>query len=143
MTAAIVGPAVATVLLRVGTILPHTDFAIRLVDEVRYCGAGLDFVGVHWNGRVARSVGHSDVIAHGPFVVAKMLSIVPALAVVVSFRTRFVSPTYTPDDDRGALFRVSGEVVEEQCDGLVVVTLTATSATGPVLARVRAVVRNS
>ena len=38
---------------------------------VKYCGASGDFNVIHWNERIARSVGLPDVIAHGMFTMAQ------------------------------------------------------------------------
>ena len=54
----------------VGTELPAQTFPIRRVDLVRYAGASGDFNVIHWNERVATSVGLPDVIAHGMFTMA-------------------------------------------------------------------------
>lgn len=129
----------------VGATLPEQRFTISLADEVRYCGAGLDFVGVHWNLQVAQSVGLPHVVAHGPFVVAKALSVIELAAndpdSVLEYSARFLSRTFTPDDGRGASFAVDGVVEEVLGDDRVVVVLTVTSDDGPVLVRVRVVVR--
>ena len=56
--------------VEVGTELPAQTFPIRRADLVRYAGASGDFNVIHWNERVAQSVGLPDVIAHGMFTMA-------------------------------------------------------------------------
>ena len=54
----------------VGTELPEQTFRVTRADLVRYAGASGDFNPIHWNERVATSVGLPDVIAHGMFTMA-------------------------------------------------------------------------
>ncbi|MGH8862872.1 MAG: MaoC/PaaZ C-terminal domain-containing protein, partial [Jatrophihabitantaceae bacterium] len=51
----------------VGDQLPAQDFPILRYDLIRYAGASGDFNVIHWNERVATSVGLPNVIAHGMF----------------------------------------------------------------------------
>lgn len=41
-----------------------------------YCGATLDFASVHRNPRIARSAGMVHLVAHGPLIEAKALSLI-------------------------------------------------------------------
>ena len=50
--------------------LPPQTFRVTRADLVRYAGASGDFNPIHWNARVATSVGLPDVIAHGMFTMA-------------------------------------------------------------------------
>lgn len=126
-----------------GNRLPEKEFTVKLVDEVMYCGAGMDFVGVHWNLRVANSVGLPHVVAHGPMTVAKALTVIHDWAgdptAVISYDARFEAPVFVPDDGRGASYRVGGVVQEKLADNRVVVLLTVTSEDSRVLARVHCV----
>ncbi len=54
----------------VGDALPPLSAQLRRVDLVRYAGASEDFNPIHWNQRVATSVGLPDVIAHGMLTMA-------------------------------------------------------------------------
>jgi acyl dehydratase len=112
---------------------------------VKYCGASGDFNVIHWNERVARSVGLPDVIAHGMFTMAQAGRYVTDWAgdagALVEFGVRFSAPVVVPDDEVGAVIEVSGRV-EDKLDGnLVVLGLTARSGEAKVLTRARAVVR--
>ncbi len=112
---------------------------------VKYCGASGDFNVIHWNERIARSVGLPNVIAHGMFTMAQAGRYVTDWAgdagALVEYGVRFSAMVVVPDDDTGATIEVSG-TVEEKLDGnLVAVALTARSGDAKVLTRARAVVR--
>ena len=131
--------------VEVGTELPAASYPATRLSLVKYCGASGDFNVIHWNERIAKSVGLPDVIAHGMFTMAQAGRFVtdwagPAVA-VVEFGVRFSSPVVVPDDDIGATIEVSG-TVEEKLDGnRVALALTARSGEAKVLTRARAVVR--
>ena len=55
----------------VGDELPPRDLPGDPLDLVKYAGASGDFNPIHWNERVATSVGLPDVIAHGMFTMAQ------------------------------------------------------------------------
>ena len=57
--------------VEVGTQLPAQTFRVMRADLVRYAGASGDFNIIHWNERVATSVGLPNVIAHGMFTMAE------------------------------------------------------------------------
>jgi len=115
----------------VGTELPPQTFTVRRADLVRYAGASGDFNLIHWNERVARSVGLPDVIAHGMFTMALAVRVVTDWAGdpgrVVEYGVRFTRPVPVPDDEVGATVEVSGVVAAVLEDGRVRVDLTATS----------------
>lgn len=131
--------------VEVGTALPAQELPVTRADLVRYAGASGDFNVIHWNERVARSVGLPDVIAHGMLTMALAGRVVTDWAgdpaAVVSYGVRFSRPVVVADDDRGALLRVEGEVESKGDDGTVVVALTATVDGQKVLMGARAVVR--
>jgi acyl dehydratase len=128
-----------------GTDLPAVSYPVTRLSLVKYCGASGDFNVIHWNERVARSVGLPNVIAHGMFTMAQAGRYVTDWAgdagAMVEFGVRFSAPVVVPDDDVGATIEVSG-TVEEKLDGnRVVLGLTARSGEAKVLTRARAVVR--
>jgi acyl dehydratase len=131
--------------VEVGTALPAQTFQVRRADLVRYAGASGDFNVIHWNERVARSVGLPDVIAHGMFTMALAGRVVTDWAGdpgrVVEYGVRFTRPVPVPDDDGGAAVEVTGVVAARLDDGRVRVDLTATHAGQKVLGRARAVVQ--
>jgi acyl dehydratase len=128
-----------------GTELPPASYPVTRLSLVKYCGASGDFNVIHWNERIARSVGLPNVIAHGMFTMAQAGRYVTDWAgdagAMVEFGVRFSAMVVVPDDDTGATIEVSG-TVEEKLDGnLVAVALTARSGGAKVLSRARAVVR--
>jgi acyl dehydratase len=130
--------------VRVGQELPAQEFPIARADLVRYAGASGDFNPIHWNERVATSVGLPNVIAHGMYTMAVAIRVVTDWTgdpgCVVEYGVRFTRPVVVPDAD-GALLRVTGTVREIRADGDIAVDLVATVNGETVLARARAVVR--
>ena len=131
--------------VEVGTALPSQTFPVRRVDLVRYCGASGDFNVIHWNERIATSVGLPNVIGHGMFTMAEAGRVVTDWAgdpgAVVEYGVRFSSPVAVPDDDKGATLEVSGKVAEKLDGGRVAVDLDARVGDSKVLAKARAVVQ--
>src|SRR5512135_822780 len=130
--------------IETGAEIPSRQFQVTRADLIRYAGASGDFNPIHWNERIARSVGLPNVIAHGMFTMAQAGRYVTDWAgdagALVEFGVRFSAMVVVPDDDTGATIEVSG-AVEEKLDGnLVAVALTARSGDAKVLTRARAVV---
>ncbi len=128
-----------------GTKLAQESYRVTRLSLVKYCGASGDFNVIHWNERIARSVGLPNVIAHGMFTMAQAGRYVTDWAgdqaALQEFGVRFSSPVVVPDDDTGASIEISG-TIEEKLDGnRVVLALTARSGADKVLTRARAVVR--
>jgi len=128
-----------------GTELPPRQYQVTRRDLVRYAGASGDFNVIHWNERVAKSVGLPDVIAHGMLTMALAGRFVTEWAgdpgAVTEYGVRFSAPVVVPDDDKGATVEISG-IVTERLDGQrVAVDVTARSDGTKVLTRARAVVR--
>ncbi len=128
-----------------GAEIAPASYPVTRLSLVKYCGASGDFNVIHWNERIAKSVGLPNVIAHGMFTMAQAGRYVTdwagPRAMVVDFSVRFSSPVVVPDDDIGATIEVSG-TVEDKIDGnRVVLALTARSGEAKVLTRARAVVR--
>jgi acyl dehydratase len=129
----------------VGTEIEPRQYQVQRRDLVRYAGASGDFNVIHWNERVATSVGLPNVIAHGMLTMALAGRFLSDWAgdpgAVAEFGVRFSSPVVVPDDDKGALVEISG-VVTGQLDGnRVSVDVTARSGDAKVLTRAHAVVR--
>ena len=127
-----------------GTELEPKSYPVTRLDLIRYAGASGDFNVIHWNERVATSVGLPNVIAHGMFTMAEAGRFASEWAgdpgAVVEFGVRFSAPVVVPDDDQGAMIEVGG-TVEEKLDGnRVVLALVARSGGTKVLTRARAVV---
>ena len=127
-----------------GTELEPRSYPVTRLNLVQYAGASGDFNPIHWNERVATSVGLPDVIAHGMYTMAEAGRFASEWAgdpgAVVEFGVRFSAPVVVPDDDRGATISIGG-TVEEKLDGnKVVLALVARSDGTKVLTRARAVV---
>jgi acyl dehydratase len=131
--------------VKAGAELAPVSYPVTRLSLVKYCGASGDFNVIHWNERIAKSVGLPDVIAHGMFTMAQAGRYVTdwagPQAVVVDYGVRFSSPVVVPDDDTGATIELSGTVEEKLDDNRVVLSLTARSGGTKVLTRARAVVR--
>jgi acyl dehydratase len=128
-----------------GTEIPPRSYRATRLDLVKYAGASSDFNIIHWNERVARSVGLPDVIAHGMYTMAQAGRFVSEWAgdpgAVTEFGVRFSAMVPVPDDDQGATIEVSGKVAEKLGDNKVAVDLIARADGNKVLTRARAVVR--
>jgi acyl dehydratase len=129
-----------------GTPIPAKSYQLKRVNLVKYAGASGDFNIIHWNERVATSVGLPNVIAHGMLTMAQAGNFVTEWAggdpgAVVDFGVRFSAMVPVPDDDEGATVEVSGKVSKKLGDNKVEVDLTARSGDTKVLSRSRAVVR--
>jgi len=131
--------------VEVGTELPAASFAMQRVNLVRYAGASGDFNVIHWNQRVAESVGLPDVIAHGMLTMAEVGRVVTDWTgdpgSVLEYGVRFTRPVVVPDDGAGATIEVTATVGAKLDDRRVRVDLTATSAGAKVLSMARAVVQ--
>jgi acyl dehydratase len=127
-----------------GTELAPQSYPVTRLDLVKYAGASGDFNVIHWNERVATSVGLPNVIAHGMYTMAEAGRFASEWAgdpgAVVEFGVRFSSPVVVPDDGQGATIEIGG-TVEEKLDGnRVVLALVARAGGTKVLTRSRAVV---
>jgi len=132
-------------LTEVGTAIPPRQYQVARRDLVRYAGASGDFNVIHWNERIARSVGLPNVIAHGMLTMALAGRFLTEWAgdpgAVTEFGVRFSAPVVVPDDDKGAIVEVAGTVTEKLDGHRVAVDVTATADGTKVLTRARAVVR--
>ena len=131
--------------VEVGTELPALRVNLQRVNLVMYAGASGDVNPIHWNERIATSVGLPDVIAHGMLTMAQAGRVVTDWvgdpAAVVEYGVRFTRPVVVPDDDRGAHVDITGVVSELLEDNRVRVTLTASVEGQTVLGKAQAVVR--
>ncbi|MEO8329498.1 MAG: MaoC family dehydratase, partial [Candidatus Nanopelagicales bacterium] len=102
--------------LNVGDELDAQEYPIRRVDLVRYAGASGDFNVIHWNERVATSVGLPNVIAHGMLTMAMAARIVTDWlgdpGALVEYGVRFTKPIVISDDDVGVRLQVTAQVTE-------------------------------
>ena len=128
-----------------GTEIAAVDYPVTRLSLVKYAGASGDFNVIHWNERIARSVGLPDVIAHGMLTMALAGRFLTEWAgdpgAVTEYGVRFSAPVVVPDDDKGATVEVTGTVTERLDGQRVAVDVTARSDGTKVLTRARAVVR--
>jgi acyl dehydratase len=131
--------------VEVGTQLPAQTFQIQRANLVMYAGASGDFNVIHWNERVATSVGLPNVIAHGMFTMAEAGRVITDWAgdpgAVVEYGVRFSAPIPVPDDDQGTTLEVSGWVEDKLEDRRVSVALEAKALGATVLTKARAIVQ--
>jgi acyl dehydratase len=131
--------------VEVGTALPEQVFTVRRLDLVRYAGASGDFNVIHWNERIATSVGLPNVIAHGMLTMALAGRVLTDWlgdpGAVLEFGTKFTRPVVVPDDAEGAVVDITGKITAVNDDGTVQVTLTVVCDGVTVLGNPRAVVR--
>ncbi|GAB3272468.1 MaoC/PaaZ C-terminal domain-containing protein [Kineosporia babensis] len=130
----------------VGDELPTTDITVTRADLIRYAGASGDFNVIHWNERVATSVGLPGVIAHGMYTMALggryVSEWVGDAGAVLEYGVRFTNPVPVPDDETGATLTFGGKVTKtDQEARTATVTLTALSGEQKVLGKAIAVVR--
>ncbi|HEY2830790.1 MAG TPA: MaoC family dehydratase [Sporichthyaceae bacterium] len=128
-----------------GTELPGQTFVLHRADLVRYAGASGDFNVIHWNERVATSVGLPNVIAHGMLTMATAARVVSDWVgdpgAVEDYGVRFTRPIPVPDTDAGATLEVSASVTEKLDDNRVRVTIKAVHDGQTVLGKAVATVR--
>jgi acyl dehydratase len=131
--------------IEVGAEIAPVQFQVTRADLGRAGGASGDFNVIHWNERIAKSVGLPDVIAHGMFTMALAGRFLTEWAgdpaAVTEYGVRFSAPVVVPDDDKGATVEVSGVVTGKLDDGKVTVDVTVRSGDTKVLTRARATVR--
>jgi acyl dehydratase len=131
--------------VEVGTALPAQTFTVQRVNLVQYCGASGDFNVIHWNERVAKSVGLPNVIAHGMFTMAEAGRVVTDWAgdpaAVVEYGVRFSAPVPVPDDDIGTTLTVSGRVENKLDNRRVSVVVEASANDATVLTKARLIVQ--
>ncbi|TCN40552.1 acyl dehydratase [Kribbella orskensis] len=132
--------------VEVGTELPPLTVTLRREDLVRYAGASGDFNPIHWNDRMAASLGLPGVIAHGMLTMASAARVVTDWlddpADLLEYGVRFTKPVVVPDDDKGATVTFSAKV-DKVADGTAEIDITALAGEEKVLGRARAVVRVS
>lgn len=129
----------------VGDVLPPLTVRLTRAQLVRYAGASGDFNPIHWNARVATSVGLPDVIAHGMLTMATAGRIVSDWVGdpgrIRAYEVRFTRPVIVADDDEGAELSITAKVgAVDETAGTARVDITATFNGQTVLGKARAVV---
>ena len=128
-----------------GTELPQRSYRVTRLDLIKYAGASGDFNVIHWNERIAQSVGLPTVIAHGMYTMAQAGRLLTEWAgdpgAVTDFGVRFSAMVPVPDDDAGATIEISGKVLDKLEGNQVTVDIVARANGAKVLTRARATVR--
>ncbi len=128
----------------VGFELPAKEFKITRADLIKYAGASLDFNVIHWNERIAKSVGLPNVIAHGMLTMGKAIQIVTDWldnpAKVVDYQVRFAAPVVVPDDEQGATLEITAKITENSGDKIKI-DIQARSEGAKVLGKAVAIVQ--
>jgi acyl dehydratase len=131
--------------VEVGTQLPAQTFNVQRANLVMYAGASGDFNVIHWNERVATSVGLPNVIAHGMLTMAEAGRVITDWAgdpgAILEYGVRFSAPVPVPDDGAGTDIEVSGWVESKLEDRRVSVALEAKALGATVLTKARAIVQ--
>jgi acyl dehydratase len=131
--------------LAVGDVVADHTYWITRENLIRYAGASGDFNPIHWNERVATSVGLPNVIAHGMLTMGLAGRLLTDWlgdpAAVVEYGVRFARPVVVPDDDIGVAVRVAASVTQVRDDGLVALELTVKVDDQKVLTQARALCR--
>ena len=129
----------------VGDVLPATTITLGRADLVRYAGASGDFNPIHWNARVATSVGLPDVIAHGMWTMGAAVSVVADWAgdpgKVVDYQVRFTRPVPVPDPGAATIEVVAVVGALDAEAGTARIDLTVSVDGARVLGKAPAVVR--
>ena len=129
----------------VGTELPALTVTFTRADLVRYAGASGDFNVIHWNERIATTVGLPNVIAHGMLTMAQAGRIVTDWlgdpGALLDLGVRFTRPVVVPDDDAGATVELTAKVTELLDEGRAKIAITATFDGQTVLGKAQALVR--
>lgn len=133
----------AQVQAEVGQQLPTRTIHLDRAALVRYAGASGDLNPIHWDERLATSVGLPDVIAHGMLTMGAAVQVVVDwigdAGKVVEYSTRFSAPVPVAHDG-GADVEVSAVVKSVDDARRAVVEITATHDGAKVLTRALATV---
>ena len=136
-------PALAD--LAVGQEVARRTVAVDRARLVRYAGASGDFNPIHWNERVATSVGLPGVIAHGMWTMGAAGAVLEDWlgdpAAVVDYRTRCTRPVVVPDPGRTDVEVVATIGALDAEAGTARVDLAVTVEGAAVLGKAQAVVR--
>ena len=129
----------------VGQEVARRTVAVDRARLVRYAGASGDFNPIHWNERVATSVGLPGVIAHGMWTMGAAVAVLEDWlgdpTAVVDYRTRFTRPVVVPDPGPAEVEVVATVGAVDPEAGTARVDLAVTVEGVAVLGKAQAVVR--
>ncbi|MBT0994276.1 MaoC family dehydratase [Cellulomonas sp. DKR-3] len=131
--------------LEVGQEVARTEVVVDRARLVRYAGASGDFNPIHWNERVATSVGLPGVIAHGMWTMGAAVGPVADWAGdpgrVVDYQVRFTRPVPVPDPGAASVEVVAVVGLLDEAAGTARIDLTVSVDGQRVLGKAQAVVR--
>jgi len=131
--------------LSVGAEVARREITVDRARLVRYAGASGDFNPIHWNARIATSVGLPDVIAHGMWTMGAAVSVVADWAgdpgKVVDYQVRFTRPVPVPDPGAATIEVVAVVGALDAEAGTARIDLTVSVEGARVLGKAQAVVR--
>lgn len=131
--------------MQVGDIFAQRQIAVDRARLVRYAGASGDFNPIHWNERVATSVGLPGVIAHGMWTMGAVVDVVvEALGdpgAVLDYQVRFSRPVPVPDPGEVHLDVVAKVGAVDETARTARIDLQVTMGAERVLGKAQAVVR--
>lgn len=131
--------------LTVGEVVADCEYWVTREHLVRYAGASGDFNPIHWNDRVAKSVGLPGVIGHGMLTMALAGRLLTDWlgdpGAVIEYGVRFARPVVVPDDDTGVAVHVTAVVTEVRDDGVVALEINVRVDDQKVLTQARALAR--
>ena len=129
----------------VGQEVARRTVAVDRARLVRYAGASGDFNPIHWNERVATSVGLPGVIAHGMWTMGAAVAVLEDWlgdpTAVVDYRTRFTRPVVVPDPGQAEVEVVATVGAVDPEAGTARVDLAVAVEGVAVLGKAQAVVR--
>ncbi len=133
--------------LEVGQEVARSEVVVDRARLVRYAAASGDFNPIHWNDRVASSVGLPGVIAHGMWTmgaaVGPVVDWVGDPGRVVEYQVRFTRPVPVPDPGHATVEVVGAVGAIDPDAGTARIDLTVTVDGQRVLGKAQAVVRLS
>ncbi|UJP39858.1 MaoC family dehydratase [Cellulomonas palmilytica] len=133
--------------LEVGQEVARREVVVDRARLVRYAAASGDFNPIHWNERVALSVGLPGVIAHGMWTmgaaVGPVVDWVGDPGRVVDYQVRFTRPVPVPDPGHATVDVVGAVGALDAEAGTARIDLTVTVEGQRVLGKAQAVVRLS
>lgn len=131
--------------LEVGQEVARAEIVVDRARLVRYAAASGDFNPIHWNERVATSVGLPGVIAHGMWTMGAAVGPVAQWAGdpgrVVDYQVRFTRPVPVPDPGAATVEVVAVVGQLDEAAGTARIDLTVAVDGQRVLGKAQAVVR--
>jgi acyl dehydratase len=131
--------------LEVGQEVARAEVVVDRARLVRYAAASGDFNPIHWNERIATSVGLPGVIAHGMWTMGAAAGPVADWVGdpgrIVDYQVRFTRPVPVPDPGAASVEVVAVVGLLDEAAGTARIDLTVAVEGQRVLGKAQAVVR--